>query len=291
MNIDTLLPWAGKQITATEEVTAIAARRIEALLDRPRSDWTPGTRLPSHWYVTLFGETVRQSELGIDGHPGKGDFLPPVPLPRRMFAGRRVRFEHPLHIGDTLFKTSTVKSITPKTGKSGEMCFVTVCHEIFGAQGRAIYEEQDIVYRAQSAPGSAPVANSPKANATLPETDNRDDCIANRHLVTPDEVMLFRYSAITFNGHRIHYDRDYARNVEGYPDLVVNGGLTLLLMWEHAIAQGVALRYSASRNLKPLFVRQPIALECQERAGARSIRAFNPEGNLAVEANLTEAQQ
>ncbi len=261
--------WIGKQERADDEVTLSAARRLAALLDSPR-EFRRGDAIPGAWYGVLFTPTARQSALGPDGHPAKGQFLPPVPLPRRMFAGRRISFHEPLRIGDEASRVSTVQSITPKQGRSGEMCFVTVRHEITGPRGLAVREEQDIVYRKESRP---PTGEKKKLSENAEWSK----------IVTPDATMVFRYSAITFNAHRIHYDTAYTRGTEGYPDLVVNGGLTTLLLWEFAAARsGKTLKSSVSRNLKPLFVNRPVTL-CMSKS---RVWALDAEGDKAIEAEL-----
>ena len=260
--------WIGKQERADDEVTLPAVRRLAALLDSPR-EFRRGDAVPGGWYCILFNPTTGQSGLGADGHPAKGQFLPPVPLARRMFAGRRISFHERLRIGDEVSRLSTLQSITPKQGRSGEMCFVTVRHEISGPRGLAVREEQDIVYRGESLKKT-----SSKTETETPEWSK---------IATPDTTMVFRYSAITFNAHRIHYDTAYTRGTEGYPDLVVNGGLTTLLLWEFAAAKsGKQVKASASRNLKPLFVNRPVTL-CMSKS---RVWALDSEGDKAIEAQL-----
>jgi 3-methylfumaryl-CoA hydratase len=279
MGIRVLQEWIGRQEYADDEVTLPAVRRLAAMLDRSSDDYRSGVPIPGSWYVTLFASTVRQSELGADGHPRKGQFLPPVPFPRRMFAGRRVWFHEQLRIGDAVSRVSRIESITPKRGRSGEMCFVTVRHEISAPRGLAVVEEQDIVYR------EAPPADGVKRESSPASQGDSPDW--SREL-TPDAVMVFRYSAITFNAHRIHYDAAYTREREGYPDLVVNGGLTTLLLWEFAAAKsGRLLKASSSRNLKPLFVGRPLTL-CGRLIAEDKVRtwALDADGALAVDAEL-----
>ena len=274
--------WIGREEKARDEVTAPAVRRLAALLDLSPDPYRRGTTIPGPWYVVLFGPEARQSTLGPDGHPAKGQFLPPVPLPRRMFAGRRVWFHAPLAIGDEVSRVSRIKAITPKQGRSGAMCFVTVRHEIASPRGLAVVEEQDLVYReaTPAAPAkreAAPVPQLPPADWTKP--------------LTPDPTMVFRYSAITYNAHRIHYDAAYTRETEGYPDLVVNGGLTTSLLWEFAATQtGMTIKSSASRNVKALFVGRPATL-CGRRADAGKVRvwALDADGDLALDAELEMA--
>ncbi len=275
MNIESLKAWIGREQRQDDAVSGTQARRMAALLDQEEQDWRPGDTLPAHWYPMLFGETARQSSLGADGHPQKGGFLPPVPLPRRMFAGRRVQFRQALHIGEVVCKRSKIHAIMPKEGRSGSMCFVTVRHEIAGENGVAVVEEQDIVYREAASRSvaveqGAPVSAQPQAG----------------RIVVPDSPMLFRYSAITFNAHRIHYDLDYTRSVEGYPSLVVNGGLALLLLWDHVVRAGLPLRESVSRNLKPLYAGRALNLDVEQRAGSRVAVARDEAGEIAIEAAI-----
>jgi 3-methylfumaryl-CoA hydratase len=272
--------WIGREEKAHDEVTAPAVRRFAALLDLSPDDYRRGTTIPGPWYVVLFGPEARQSTLGPDGHPAKGQFLPPVPLPRRMFAGRRVSFHAPLAIGDEVTRISRIQAITPKQGRSGAMCFVTVRHDIAGPRGLAVVEQQDLVYR-EATPAAAAKREAVPAQ---PEPEWT-------RAVTPDPTMVFRYSAITYNAHRIHYDRPYTREKEGYPDLVVNGGLTTSLLWELARSQtGSEIRSSASRNVKALFVGRPATL-CGRRADSGKVRvwALDADGELALEAELEMA--
>ncbi|OZI71563.1 FAS1-like dehydratase domain-containing protein [Bordetella genomosp. 12] len=280
IDIDALQPWLGRERCAADEVSATQARRMAALLDLEPRQWAGGDALPAHWYCMLFGETARQSQLGTDGHPEKGDFLPPVMLPRRMFAGRRVQFQRSLHIGEQVVRRTRIQAITPKRGRSGEMCFVTLRHDIDGEQGTAVVEEQDIVYRQASPPRQASADKPPELPA------RREMPTLGATSITPDTTMLFRYSAITFNGHRIHYDRDYASGVEGYPGLVVNGGLTLLLLWEQARQSGLAFSTSVSRNLKGLIAGQPLYIRTEQRETGTTIYALDAAGEVAVEAVL-----
>lgn len=248
--MDDFSGWIGRTRRAEDEVTRPALRRIAALLDMADTDFPDGGPVPPHWYAMFFPEIARQSELGLDGHPRKGEFLPPVPLPRRMFAGRRVRFDGTLHVGDRATKRSEIVAITPKAGRSGAMVFVTIRHVISVATAPVITEEQDVVYRAAVRPEAPMAAPQPApVEPTWQET------------VTPTPTLLFRYSAITFNGHRIHYDADYARDEEGYPGLVMNGGLTLLLLLQAAArATGRVPAGVSVRNVRPLFVGGTVTL-------------------------------
>ncbi len=278
--------WIGRSRTVTDTFTAAAVRRIRATLDLA-PDPVPDT-MPSHWHAMFFADIAPQSQLGPDGHPQKGEFLPPVALPRRMFAGRRSRFLAPLPLGATATRTSTIQAVTEKQGRTGAMVFVTVRHEIAADGVALVSEEQDIVYRAAVAPGGAPggAPGAPPASAgpaMAPENHSWSQ------VVTPDPVLLFRYSAITFNGHRIHYDADYVRDEEGYPGLVMNGGLTHLLLAEAAARQGGPLRAFAAKNQRPLFCRRPITLAGDGAAGTIRLWAADDTGALAVDATAAFA--
>ena len=275
-----LQKWIGRQEQADDEVALAGARRMAALLDQPAQEIKRGTAIPAHWYVMLFAPTAPQSALGPDGHPAKGQFLPPVPLPRRMFAGRRSWFHRPLVVGDEATRVSRIQAITPKQGRSGEMCFVTVRHEISVPAGLAVVEEQDIVYR-----GEQPAGNAPKTAVAAPALVAEEKADWTRTF-EPNPTTLFRYSAITFNAHRIHYDLPYTKDVEGYPNLVVNGGLTTLMLWDLVTAQtGRAIKSSVSKNLKALFVGQPMLLNGRMTGpDAVSVWALNSTGERAIEA-------
>ena len=212
--------WVGRTETREDLVTAAPLAGLAATLDRDEPLPQPGEEIPplAHWLYFL--PRARQSELGDDGHPQRGGFLPPVPLPRRMWAGGRLAFLQPLRVGEALARTSRIVSVDAKHGRSGPLAFVTVRHEITGARGLALTEEHDIVYREAPQPG---------APASPPQPAPADAYFART--IVPDDVLLFRYSALTFNGHRIHYDRRWCERAEGYPGLVVHGPLiaTLLL--------------------------------------------------------------
>ena len=286
-----LLPWLAREERATDTLNASLTARLAALLDAPQQAWPAGTPVPASWYVQLFGPTAQQSTLGPDGHPPKGGLLPPVPWPRRMFAGRRVQFPGDLRIGDEVTRVSCVTAIEPKSGRSGEMCFVTLRHTLSTPRGLAVVEEQDVVYRPaidQQAALSAGSARStgPASTATTATAPRRASF--SRTLV-PDTTLLFRYSAVTHNAHRIHSDLAYAREVEGYPGLVVNGGLSTLLLWQ-MVGQHVAgtLRRSATRNLKPLFADRALTLCAAPGAHPGLLQAWvqDDSGAVAIDAEL-----
>ena len=214
-----LQSWQGRSDTLHDDISAAPLRGWMATLDRPLSDVQRGTEVPplGHWLYFL--PTHAQSELGPDGHALRGGFLPPVPLPRRMWAGGRLTWFQPLKVGDAVQKRSRIASVKHKAGRSGDLIFVEVEHEVHSQAGLCLTEVHDIVYRPApqaSDPVIAPVAAPSQA--------------AWQRTVVPDAVLLFRYSALTFNGHRIHYDHPYVTAVEGYPGLVVHGPLIALEM-------------------------------------------------------------
>jgi 3-methylfumaryl-CoA hydratase len=249
--------WIGRSISIEDEITLPAVRRIAAMLDLDPAAFKQGSPLPPHWYLMFFTNNARRSELGHDGHPAKGDFQPPFPLPRRMAAGRRVRFPGLLHVGDHAAKRSEIASIVPKQGRSGPMVFVTVRHVISVGDDPAVVDEQDLVYREATPRSASPGAAAPSAAAPA-EPPARADWSTS---VVIDPVLSFRFSAVTWNGHRIHYDPDYARQQEGYPGCVVNGALTIHLLIDAALDNSPGrLVGLAARMVRPMFVGNRITL-------------------------------
>jgi 3-methylfumaryl-CoA hydratase len=252
--MEDLAGWIGRAKEVEDELTAPAMRRLAALLDRGEGAVPPahGAPVPPHWIAVLFDDAAPQSRIGPDGVAMRGEFLPPVPLPRRMLAGRRLAFHAPPRIGDALTRRSEIAAIAPQEGRSGRLVFVTVRHTISGPAGMVAVEEQDIVFREAVSDGEAVTAAAPAMRAATAE--DRPDAAWEEPFAT-DPVMLFRYSALGYNGHRIHYDIDYARSVEGYPGLVVNGGLSTLMLIEAGLrnAGAPALRRYAARTLRPLI--------------------------------------
>lgn len=271
--------WLGRSETIEEPIATGPARGVAAMLDDATTPLDEGAPLPPLWHWFYFLPRVMQSGLGPDGHPAKGGFMPPVPLPRRMFAGARVRFTAPLRLGGTAARISTIHKITHKAGGSGALVFITVGHVVRQDGAICVEEEQDIVYR--EAGGPVPV---PRTIALLPPPPS-----AWSRVVTPDPVLLFRFSALTFNAHRIHYDRPYAMTVEGYPGLVVHGPLTATLLME--LARHNATRPIAAfefRGLAPLFDLAPFrligTLDGEERV---ALEAQGPDGACAMRATAT----
>ena len=275
-DLEILKDWIGRTEADVDYVTVPAVHRLAATLDRGDPMPKMGDPLPVGWHQILFPRVVRQSQIGADGHPERGDFLPPVPLPRRMFAGKRTTFHADLKVGDAVRRESVIMEVNIKQGRTGQMVFVTVKTDITSPRALAITEEQDFVYR-EAAPGGTP----PQPPQPAPGR-----AVWSR-VVTPDPVMLFRYSALTFNGHRIHYDLPYVTKVEGYPGLVMNGGLTTLLAFELARTHAsTPIRHISSRNVRALFVNQQITLGGEPSLDNKTatLWALNPDGALALSA-------
>ncbi|OBX18729.1 hypothetical protein A9995_09110 [Erythrobacter sp. QSSC1-22B] len=209
--------WIGCSVTAHDRIEPARSNALLAALGA-QGGGAAGDLLPLLHHWLYFWDVRPPAGLGADGHPAKGDFLPPIPLPRRMWAGGRIGFHAPLALGEDVTKTSTILAIEEKHGRSGTLVFVTLEHAISNADGLAIREEQDLVYRAAAGSGPQLPAPAPAPNCGWRES------------IDPDSVLLFRYSALTMNGHRIHYDRPYATSEEAYPALVVHGPLQATLL-------------------------------------------------------------
>lgn len=273
--------WLGQVAETRDVITPTPVKLLAATLDRDTTPGNEGDALPPLWHWLYFLPSDRQSDIGADGHAKRGGFLPPVPLPRRMWAGGRLKFLRPLAVGAAVQRVSRIADISSKQGRTGELVFVRVLHEIADAQGVAITEEHDIVYRGMPQPGEGPVA--PKAAPT-------DEQFRRR--ITPDPVLLFRYSALTFNGHRIHYDRSYVTQEEGYPGLIVHGPLIATLLIEE-LQRAYPGRRIASFDFKavsPLFDIAPFEVCGRVEGDAATLWARGPEGQLAMQATATLAQ-
>jgi 3-methylfumaryl-CoA hydratase len=264
--------FIGRQRTEHDIASVRSARGLAALLDHENPPWNSGELPPlGHWLC--FPPATGQSKLGVDGHPLRtpDGLLPPVDLPRRMWAGSRVQFAEAIKLGTAVQRRSTVLAATPKSGRTGAMLFVTLKHEIIRADGViAIVEEQDIVYREATrsdAPAPPPEA-LPPPTATL---------VRN---VVPDSTMLFRYSALTFNAHRIHYDGEYARNVEGYEALVVHGPYVATLLMDHLLRQitGITVTAFRFRARAAAFEGQPLSLCLTDTGDGAELTAIGPSG-------------
>jgi 3-methylfumaryl-CoA hydratase len=280
---DALASWVGRSETREDTIDARPIALLSATLDRDDPAPRPGDVVPPLWHWLYFLPGYRQSEVGPDGHAQRGGFLPPVPLPRRMWAGSRIEWHRPLTIGATATRQSRIVSVTPKRGRSGDMVFVMVRHEISVADGLALIEEHDIVYRDLVSPPA-------QARASLDEPASPAARWVRR--IVPDDVLLFRYSALTFNSHRIHYDRRYVTDVEGYPGLVVHGPLLATLLadlWRRQRPEA-ALSHFEFRALRPLFDTAPFEL-CgrPEDDGRAALWAQGPDGAAAMRATATPA--
>jgi 3-methylfumaryl-CoA hydratase len=273
--------WIGRQETAVDHITVPLVHRLAATLDRDDPVPRAGDPLPQGWHGVLFPRVVRQSQVGPDGHPERGDFVPPVPLPRRMNGGKRIRFHGELRVGDAVERISVIERIDEKSARSGRMIVVTVKTDIHSPRGLAVTEEQDILYR-----------DHPHPDAPRPAPAQAPSEAAWRRTWTPDPVMLFRYSALMFNSHRIHYDAPYVIGTEGYPERIVNGGLSAMLVLELARqALQRPLTHVAVRNVAPMYVNQPLTV-CGRPGVEGRAAAFwiaNEPGELTLSADITAA--
>ncbi len=245
--------WIGRHKTQHDCINATHVQSMAATLNVHR-DLTDGAELPLLWHWILFNSKLHTDDLAEDGHAQKGDFLPPITLPRRMWAGGRIEFTKALRIGDMISRVSTIKGVKLKKGKSGELVFVTIEHDIRGQSGGCLLEEHEIVYRASAKKSSQA---SSKVDA---EFDKEAADWSKVYNTSP--VLLFRYSALTFNSHRIHYDRTYCQAQEGYPGLIVHGPLIATLLLEllrEKLPQAVVKQFRF-RALRPLFDHEPFSI-------------------------------
>lgn len=277
-----LRQWIGRSETLNGEITRAPVRALNATFDYPDLDITAGMPLPPLWHWLYFLPTHRQSELGPDGHARRGGFLPPVPLQRRMWAGSQFEFHSPLNVDDSVRRVSTIDDVAVKEGRTGRLVFVKVRHELFraGRSEKAITEFHDIVYRDAKRPGDVEPAPT-QAQTGAPW----------QRQVEPDDVLLFRYSALTFNGHRIHYDREYVTQVEGYPGLVVHGPLiaTLLIDLVRRQAPGRDIASFQFKAVRPTFDGKAFSLNGAPSADGRTVSlwAADHDGWLTMQATAT----
>jgi 3-methylfumaryl-CoA hydratase len=277
--------WIGRTEVEQDVATPGPLAGLAALLDHETSPWPQNAAPPlAHWLYFL--PRARQSRLGPDGHPLRGPdgLLPPVDLPRRMWAGSRLAFPGPLTLGAELSRRSTVTDIQSKAGGSGRMVFVTVRHEVSANDAPCVVEDQDIVYReppppTDARPLRAPVPDQPPGPSMVSRT------------LTADSVQLFRFSALTFNSHRIHYDREYATTVEGYPGLVLHGPYLATLLMDHFLRNrpGRPVTGFRFRARSPLFDGAPFALHLADTAEGAELWALDDLGRIAVSATVSTA--
>ncbi|NVO13806.1 MAG: MaoC family dehydratase N-terminal domain-containing protein [Rhodoplanes sp.] len=277
-----LQDWVGRTEELSDQAYPTPARALAATLDDVGTEFAIGKPLPELWYWLYFLPVVPMAEIGSDGHPRRGGFLPPISLERRMWASGRHVFHDRLRIGDVLHKTSEITKVSAKEGKTGSMVFVTVRHAIRTGRGLAVEEEQDIVYLPM------PKAFTPPAPTAAPESPTwSEPCPI-------DPVLLFRFSALTFNGHRIHYDEPYATGVEKYPGLVVHGPLQALLLMQSARRHNpgrVPARYTF-RAVRPLFAFDRVSLMGVARDdGGHDLFTVNGDGHVGMQATVAWASE
>jgi 3-methylfumaryl-CoA hydratase len=263
--------WVGRTSTTTARLDPAQANRLAVTLDH-EPDFTAGDALPPAWHWLYFHDLVATSKLGGDGHPKLGLIMPPSPLERRMWAAGRIEFVSPMLLGATATRATTIRSITPKKGGSGQLLFVTVEHDIRVDGRPTINEEQTIVYRELSAP---PSGREPLA---APQDQDFSD------QWQLDSPALFRYSALTFNSHRIHYDVDYARDIEGYPGLVVHGPLLVTLLLDSAVRRNLDPASIDYRAVSPVFLPEAFSVNGRYDDGQVALWATTSSGYLAMDA-------
>jgi 3-methylfumaryl-CoA hydratase len=274
-----LQDWIGRSETVHDTIAATPCAALAATLDRAPERPAAGTPLPPLWHWLYFLPLHRQSEIGPDGHARRGGFMPPVPLPRRMWAGSQFSFHSPIRVGDTVRRVSTIESVNEKSGRTGPLVFVKVRHQVFcnDSPDAALTEFHDIVYREPARPGEP-----------APAPQRAPEAAAWRRSIVPDDVLLFRYSALTFNGHRIHYDRRYVTEVEGYPGLIVHGPLiaTLLMDLLRRERPDASVTRFEFRAVRPTFDLHPFSVQGEPAADGKSVRlwAQDQEGWLTMDA-------
>ena len=284
MNHD-LSQWIGRAQTAVDWITPSRVAAWHATLDHVAETPRDGDAAPLGFHWTLAPQLARERDLGADGHPRRGGFLPPVALPRRLWAGSRVGFHQPLRVGDRVERESVIVAIDEKHGRSSALVFVTVRHRFTSQAGLAIEEEQDLVYRETPAPSARSADEHANANGTDGATWQR--------IVHPTETLLFRYSALTFNGHRIHYDRRYAEDVEGYAGLVVHGPLIATLLLDLMQTQLPAVRIARFefKATRPTFDTSDFSVcGSPERDGEYVLWSTDNHGAKAVDARAWARQ-
>jgi 3-methylfumaryl-CoA hydratase len=280
LDLDHLRQWIGRNEEASDIVTAQLVKGLRATLFLDIGTPKTGDAAPFTVHWCLAQPVYPMSMLGPDGHPTRGGFLPPVPLPRRMWAGGEIEFLEPLRVGDEAKRSSRIADVTLKTGSTGTLCFVSVEHTITTSRGVAIRERQDIVYR--DMPGGGQAAAPTKPPAPPPPAKHRQSHLA-------DAVLLFRYSALTFNGHRIHYDRDYVTKVEGYPGLIFHGPMQAALLVEFAaqLHGGIAPKKFSYRGVQPLSEGGEFSVNANETASGLDLWVANSVGAATMKGTAT----
>ena len=268
--------WIGKQSSTRALVTAYQADALTATLDRDDPPYKEWDVIPPGWHLFYIREVVKLRDTAEDGHPKRGDFLPPIDLPRRMWAGTRATYHKPIHVGENISNVTTIESVTPKVGKTGQLVFLKLKNEISGEDGLATTELQDVVYREEAQSGvAAPEPPPPPGEAVWKRT------------IHPSSVLLFRYSALTMNSHRIHYDRTYVTEVEKYPGLLVHGPLTFTLLLDLFRRENTdkTLKSFSVRAVSPIYDTHDFVVEgSPDGENAATLWALNHEGRLAMSA-------
>lgn len=278
VDIDHLRSWIGRERTVEDIITPRLAASLDAILDidRPAETGAPAP-VGIHW--CLAPDIVPMREIGSDGHPTRGGFLPPVPFPRRMWAGGELNFADGFLIGDTVKRRSVIDDVVLKSGRSGEMIFVTVRHHYETPRGLALTERHDIVYRKLEAPSGAA-----QPAPAVPAAEERADVT---RAIAADPVLLFRYSAITFNGHRIHYDQPYVTQEEHYPGLIFHGPLqaTLLLALATEQGEGQLPATFAFRSVHPLYAGGKPHIHARKDGAGLTLWLTDEAGNVTMKAS------
>jgi 3-methylfumaryl-CoA hydratase len=276
IDIDHLRQWVGRSETREQHLDPFPARALAGLLDRAEAPGE-GDALPLPWHWLYFLDAPSRAGTGVDGHPKRGGFLPPVPLPRRMWAAGELTSHQPLRLGRAARKTSVVCSVELKRGKAGALVFVTVAHELEQEGQPCISELQHIVYR-----------EAPTAPAPLPSGEPASIDADWSRALSPDPVMLFRFSALTYNGHRIHYDRDYATGEEFYPALVVHGPLLATLLLDLLAREGhakVPPEHFSFRAQRPAFDSDRLGLFGRATAEGAALWTADADGMVGMTAS------
>jgi 3-methylfumaryl-CoA hydratase len=277
-----LQDWVGRSESVPDRIGATPINALNATLDHEAAPAADGDPLPPLWHWLYFLPLHRQSEIGPDGHARRGGFLPPVPLPRRMWAGSQFEFRSPIRVGDAVERTSTIVDVTEKEGRTGKLVFVKVRHQVRcnATAEPALVEFHDIVYREAKRAGDVEPPPQPAPTEAAWQRE-----------IVPDDVLLFRYSALTFNGHRIHYDRKYVTEVEGYPGLIVHGPLiaTLLMDLVRRNAPQADVATFRFRAVRPTFDLHPFRVNGQVLPDGKTIQlwAQDHEGWLTMDAVAT----
>lgn len=289
--------WVGRTQKVVDTINPVQVRQMAATLDDTGRMRDPEmSPLPAGWHWLYFNPLESQTRLGPDGHPLRGEFLPPVPLSRRMWAGSRLTWSRRFDVGTTVERTSQILKVAQKAGRSGQMVFVTVAHRYADSHGQVLAEEQDIVYRdgpsAVEKAALAEVSTQVRANRSSGEAFVFERAGRRTKAVRVDPVMLFRYSAATFNGHRIHYDVDYCRDVEGYPGLVVHGPFiaTLLLGWlESEVAKERFISAFEFRAIRPTFDLNGFHLHASQADEGNTLQVWSTDnvGQVGIDGRVT----